>query len=209
MDFHDSGIAAPRYAPSYADSGLRKNKEGSGACERPPPRRPARVFGSSRRQPDLRVTASETDSIFSSRNGRCYGIAILRLQYRNLRFRRWAEPPAVTDWFRTAVPMEVWESMSPATTSRAQETGAEPDSEPDLADVERDGRTARRTTKGARQKGPQRPPVADRASADLLQCSRVAHLQSLPAPTTTTTASCPIARGRPVQAYPLGPKIIP
>lgn len=54
-----------------------------------------------------------------------------------------------------------------------------------------------------------RPPVAVQASAHLPRCSRVAHSQPLPARTTTTTASCPTARGQPVHADPFGPQIIP
>ena len=54
-----------------------------------------------------------------------------------------------------------------------------------------------------------RPPVAVQASAHLPRCSRVAHSQPLPARTTTTTASCPTARGQLVRADPFGPQIIP
>ena len=51
--------------------------------------------------------------------------------------------------------------------------------------------------------------AAARTSAVLRWCSRVAHTQPLPGRTSATTASCLLARGRPVQVHPLGPQIIP
>ena len=47
------------------------------------------------------------------------------------------------------------------------------------------------------------------ASADLAWCSHIAHSQPLLGRTSAATASCLLARGRPVQVHPLGPQIIP